>query len=256
MTRYRYLFTALIVLILVSVACYLPLQISTPSQPDVQTTVTLLAMTIQAQQGAPVPAAATESLPAVQPSSPTITLTPTPSIPMVRVSEDTNCRSGPGKDFDHKGVLLTGEQAEVVGKNESLDYWIIKNPDSSGTCWLWGRYATVEGDVSGLPEIESPPTPTPATPKAPTGLSAAPVCKTMLLPAPHLDMTHVDLTWTDKADNEDGYNIYRDGNLIDTLGPNSESYAEDPPDLSHTYQVEAFNAAGASAKKNVSVSCP
>jgi hypothetical protein len=58
------------------------------------------------------------------------------------------------------GVLQVGEQAEVVGKNTVANYWVIKNPDASGTCWLWGMYATVEGDTTNLPEITPPPTPT------------------------------------------------------------------------------------------------
>jgi hypothetical protein len=40
---------------------------------------------------------------------------------------------------------------DVVGRYSPSDYWIIKLEDGR-ECWLWGQYATVEGDVSGLPE--------------------------------------------------------------------------------------------------------
>jgi hypothetical protein len=43
---------------------------------------------------------------------------------------------------------------------------VIKNPDASGTCWLWGMYATVEGNTEYLPEMTPPPTPTPLPPTA------------------------------------------------------------------------------------------
>jgi hypothetical protein len=92
----------------------------------------------------------------------TITLTPTPEKPMVSVSVNTNCRTGPGLIFDRIGALLVGEQAEVVGIFPDGDYWIIKNPQRAGECWLWGNHATVVGQITGLPTYTSPPTPTPS----------------------------------------------------------------------------------------------
>jgi CSLREA domain-containing protein len=59
----------------------------------------------------------------------------------------------------------------------------------------------------------------------------------------------VTLNWIDMADNETGFRIYRDGQLLDTLGPDIQSYVDDPPrGVPHTYGVEAFNPAGASAR--------
>jgi len=95
-------------------------------------------------------------------ASPTITLTSTLEAPMVSVSVNTNCRTGPDKIYDNIGALLVGEQAEVVGQTTGGGYWIIKNPDRSGECWLWGFYATVTGPMEGLPFYDPPPTPTPA----------------------------------------------------------------------------------------------
>jgi hypothetical protein len=81
---------------------------------------------------------------------------------MVSVSTNTNCRTGPGTVFDIVGALVVGEQAEVVGKGEWGNYWIIKNPDGAGECWLWSNYATVTGPTDGLTVYSPPPTPTPA----------------------------------------------------------------------------------------------
>jgi len=46
----------------------------------------------------------------------------TPTIPTVTVSENTNCRTGPGKQYDQIDVLEIGQSAVVVGKNTSTNY--------------------------------------------------------------------------------------------------------------------------------------
>ncbi|MCB2202827.1 hypothetical protein KQH56_02355 [bacterium] len=97
-----------------------------------------------------------------QTATATITLTPTQGKPLVSVSVDTNCRTGPGKIYDWIGGLLVGEEAEVVGASTDGQYWIIENPDQNGNCWLWGNYANVTGETTGLPIYTPPPTPTPA----------------------------------------------------------------------------------------------
>ena len=103
------------------------------------------------------------------PPSPTFTPSPSPteSVPMVSVSLDTNCRSGPGQAYDILGVLLVGERARIVARAETGFYWIIENPDRSGTCWLWAEYATVTGNTSGLLVMTAPPSPTPTPTNTP-----------------------------------------------------------------------------------------
>lgn len=110
---------------------------------------------------------ATETATAVPTShpSPTITLTATPMPPMVTVSVDTNCRTGPGLVFPYWDAFLVGMEAEVVGVLPARSYYFIRNPgDSKGFCWLWGEYASVTGELSLAPVMTSPPTPT-ATPR-------------------------------------------------------------------------------------------
>ncbi|MCX6039205.1 MAG: hypothetical protein NTW99_15240 [Chloroflexi bacterium] len=95
--------------------------------------------------------------------TPTPTFTLTPEVPMVSVSVQTNCRSGPGPAYDILGLVNVGQNAEVVGRNASSDTWVIKLPSNPAiTCWLWGYYATVVGNTAGLPIVTPPPTPTPA----------------------------------------------------------------------------------------------
>ncbi len=82
----------------------------------------------------------------------------TPGTPMISVSYKTNCRTGPGLQYRIIGGLFVGERAEVVGVSEGGEYWVILNPMRPGECWLWGRYAMVEGDISELP-VRTPPAP-------------------------------------------------------------------------------------------------
>lgn len=104
----------------------------------------------------------TPSLSQTSTFTPTPTVTLTPEVPMVSISVQTNCRSGPGTAYDKIGVMNVGETAEVVGISVYNDYWIIKLPANPAIiCWLWGKYATVSGNTSGLPVSNPPPTPTP-----------------------------------------------------------------------------------------------
>jgi hypothetical protein len=108
------------------------------------------------------PPTATQTQPPEDTPEPTRTHTPEPETPSVQVSVDTNCRSGPGKIYDYIGALLVGETAEVVGQSLDGQYWIIKNPDQPGECWLWANYAATTGPVAALPKYTPPPTPTPS----------------------------------------------------------------------------------------------
>jgi hypothetical protein len=94
--------------------------------------------------------------------TPTVTDMPTPEIPQVYVSENTNCRSGPGKVYDWLTTVQQGQEVEAVARDPIEEYWYIRRPDQeSAFCWLWGRYATPEGDTASLPVFTPPPTPTP-----------------------------------------------------------------------------------------------
>lgn len=174
---------------------------------------------------------------------------------MLSVSADTICRSGPSKFYDYLGALLVGETAEVVGKNTDTNYWIIKNPDAAGTCWLWGRYAIVTGNIDSLQKYAIPPTPTLAPPAAPKNLTAN---KTCLFNGVTYELGG-SITWGD-VENEEGYTIYAGGGLFGDVGADTTTLQMPPvilaPGASYTISVEAYNAAGKSAKKSITVVCP
>ncbi|MCJ7694621.1 MAG: hypothetical protein MUO40_04265 [Anaerolineaceae bacterium] len=133
--------------------------VNTEDQAKTMVALTMASISEPVSQETPQEPTQTATL---QPTeTPTNTLTPTNEPARVKVSVDTNCRTGPAKIFDYVGALLVGETADVVGKSSEGDYWIIKNPDAAGNCWLWGQYATVTGSTTNLIVYTPPPTPTP-----------------------------------------------------------------------------------------------
>ncbi|HCB00751.1 MAG TPA: hypothetical protein DEP19_00060, partial [Anaerolineae bacterium] len=110
-------------LIIVLSACNLPSGETATEEVEVSD----LALTVTAQalllQNSPTP-----EFTATPQFTGTPELTATPSIPQVSVSTNTNCRTGPGVVYDLIGGLNVGQTAEVVGKNSSTGYWIIKLP--------------------------------------------------------------------------------------------------------------------------------
>lgn len=83
--------------------------------------------------------------------------TPTEIAPVVSVSINTNCRSGPNIVYDYQGALLVGERTYVIGKHPEKAWLLVKNPDKEGNCWITSQYAVVSGDISSLPVPELPP---------------------------------------------------------------------------------------------------
>lgn len=112
------------------------------------------------------------SIPEQSPSPPPGLATATisaPSIPMVSVSINTNCRTGPGISYDLRGALLVGETEEIVAVSTAPNYWYITNPDRPGEfCYLWGEYATVVGETQALPKFTPLPSPTPTNTPTPS----------------------------------------------------------------------------------------
>jgi hypothetical protein len=93
----------------------------------------------------------------------TATLVPThtPVVPIIGVTENTNCRYGPGVVYDPPvDVFEVGETAEVYGRDGGSDFYYI-----SLGCWVWSNYVfLIGGNLNAVPVMTPPPTPT-ATPE-------------------------------------------------------------------------------------------
>lgn len=284
------LWVGFIILALTLQACNLKLvEAGDPSAPNYELTMTANAAILETAQaeGALPPADAGQPN-AVEPASagneaPPPTEDPnsasvnsaTPTVSSangvtVVVSVATNCRSGPGQAYPSVYGLPVNVAGKVVGKNPSVsNYWVIEIPNSNGgTCWLWGQYATVTGDTSGLKVFAVPATPTPTASPTPTATLALPPSApsnpsaTLLTCVTNnfVQSFTATFTWTDNSNNETGFNIYVNGNFADgsakdqlagSVGPNTTTYTVSATALGKTppiIKVEAFNNVGSSTR--------
>jgi hypothetical protein len=121
-------------------------------------------LTAQASQTQPPLVATTPpSSPPPGPTSPIVTSPSVPpgSGPTISVSLDTNCRLGPSTDYDVISRLAVGQYTTIHGRLADNSWWYVADPRRAGQyCWLWGQYATVQGDIASIPLVAPPPTPT------------------------------------------------------------------------------------------------
>lgn len=88
--------------------------------------------------------------------------TPTQCSPNVTANVDANIRSGPGTVYDQIGALLTGQSADVTGKNADSSWWYISKAGlPGGTGWISGSTVTTACLPASVAVIAAPPTPTP-----------------------------------------------------------------------------------------------
>jgi hypothetical protein len=188
----RFASWSIAILFLVSLmACNLPVA-QNAGTPDVNGTVaaqvainlaiqTKVAETLAANGQAVPPAAApsvaatntVQVLPQISLTptmTPTITLTPTPEGVSLVLSNDTYCRlGGPYSSFKIIATVKTGQTVVVLSRNPENDSYYVQNPyDPNTKCWLYGKYATLSGNVQSLPVSTMQPTPTPTYTPTPT----------------------------------------------------------------------------------------
>ena len=217
---------------------------------------TIIAQTLQSgnENGGDVPITATFS-PVPQATStraPAVTITPTYSVPMLTVQESTNCRTGPGQNYEIVFTYLKGKQLEIVGNYPQENYWLVKSEESlTGECWLWGEYADVAGSFWVVSSVTPPPTATIPPPLAPA-VTWEFNCD---YNANQLD---VSFTWTDNATNEAGYRVIRNDQPIVELPANTTAYTDTylfDAGERVVYQIEAHNVTGNTRSSVISVTC-
>jgi titin len=220
-----------------------------PDETDLAATVA--AQVTQALFKTATPSPSVTPVPPTETATPSPTVTPTYAPPVLKINENTNCRSGPGENYGVLVVLKAGQTVELVGRGPQGNYWVVKIPNQTGTCWAWGEFATASGSTHTLDEMTPPPTATAAPPAAPRGLTYDFACT-------FTDVT-VNLSWTDVATDESGYRILRNGGPLVELPANATLYTDTTAassGSSFTYSVEAFNSAGKSSAISISFTCP
>lgn len=253
-------FIALILLI--TLACNVPG--TAPSLSVDDQAATAIAATLQAgnENGADVPITATASstptpttaaATSTATTGPTATITPTYSVPMLTLLEQTNCRTGPGLNYEIQFAVVKGARREIIGYYPQENYWLIKMAESrTGECWIWGEYAEVSGSYWVVPSVTPPPTATLVPPIAPSIERWDFFCNTA-----NGNMT-ITILWTDNTNNETAFIVYRNGQVLGQLPPDAESFSETiaiQAGDNIRYQVEVITPAGTALSAVVSVTC-
>jgi hypothetical protein len=98
------------------------------------------------------------------------------------------------------------------------------------------------------------PMPTPFPPNTPVWSVYTYTCE-LIVGGGNMTM---NLAWTDRSNNEDGYKIYRDKQVIATLAPNSTSYVDVAfiaAGKTLSYSVEAFNKDWQASGSTITYGC-
>jgi len=172
--------------------------------------------------------------------SPAVTITPTFSEPMLTVQEPTNCRTGPGEEYEVVFTYLAGKKLEIVGRYDPGNFWLVKSNESpSGTCWLWGQYVEVVGSYWTVASVTPPPTSTSAPPREPGIVKWEFFCSGGTLT--------FNVTWADNANNETGYRVFRNGEQAAELPADTTSYTDNfgvSGDESLEYYIQVYSPSG------------
>ncbi len=211
--------------------------------PDPQV-ATAAALTVQAAIDAPP-----NSEPLASPTAGGLKeSTPTYSKPMASVGDVTNCRTGPGVNYERVTQILPADSVEIVGFFPP-NYWIVST--SAGNCWVSGEFTTPVGSYTSLPTVTAPPTPQGGAPDNVSLQKWDISCDYVKNEA------SVTIIWSDK-ENESGYRVIRNGELVAELPENSTTFQETISLLagqSVGYNVIAFNTIGSNSSSLITLTC-
>ncbi len=171
------------------------------------------------------------------------------SEPHISVGDVTNCRSGPGTNYERITQITPGEQVKVIGSFNG-NYWVVSS--AAGVCWVSAEFATPVGSVDVVPTVTAPATP---VGNAPDGVSLQ---KWEILCNYQTDKADVILIWSDKTNDEIGYRILRNDGVVAELPANTTQYNETITLLSGqsvAYRVEVFNSIGTASSSTIPLYC-
>ncbi|HLO33805.1 MAG TPA: hypothetical protein VK249_31950 [Anaerolineales bacterium] len=241
-----------LVLLAATLACNMQFdQVPPPNEAQ-----TAAALTVQAALTTPALTSTATRAPSQTPSATglpiqTTTLTPTFSVPMLTVRESTNCRTGPGEEYEVIFTYLKGKKLEIVGRYDPGNFWLVKSNESpTGTCWLWGQYVDVTGSYWTVASVTPPPTSTIAPPRAPGIQEWHFSCSA--------DTLTFTVNWVDNATNETGYRIFRDGEQLVELPANSTTYTDTftfTADQGVEYYLQVFAPSGTANSSVMRMRC-
>jgi hypothetical protein len=247
-----------VILLLAMFACNMPFE-QLPPPNEIQTAA---ALTLQAILTPTVTSAAstaqitTTSSPRVTTTvstagSPAITITPTYSVPLAAVRESTNCRTGPGEEYQVVVTYAAGRELEIIGRYDPGNFWLVKSNESPvGTCWLWGEFVEITGSYWTVASVTPPATVTSAPPRAAVIDEWNFFCE-----GGNLNFT---VTWRDTATDETGYRLFRNGEAIVELPANTTTYTDVydiPADQNVEYYIQVYSPTGSANTSIMRMRC-
>ncbi len=114
--------------------------------------------------------------PATVTPTPTDTQIPTPSVPTFTASQAIFCRKGPSTIYAEVRTMADGQTLPILGQSispvDNVSVWYLVEIEGA-QCYVSSGFGTVEGDLSDVPTIPAPPTPTPTLTPTPTATPTA-----------------------------------------------------------------------------------
>jgi hypothetical protein len=163
--------------------------------------------------------------------------------PQLTFTTDTNCRKGPGTQYNVLSQVAAGTMLEAQGRSADNAWWYVVPGQAAQGCWVGDKTVDKQGSPEGATVMTGPTLPDP-----PEGFDAKQACDTKA-------KTHiVKLNWIGQA-GATGYRIYRDGKLVSAPGANASSYNDNAPfgGAGLLYEIESLNEDGASIRVPLSV---
>lgn len=176
---------------------------------------------------------------------------PTPTTqPILYITDNAKCRTGPGANFKVIAVLSPGAIVELVGRNTAQSAWLVAIPNGNDACWVQAQDASPGGSYENLPEV----TPQPSTQKPPN--IPGPISWPYICSYSYgvVYKVTINLSWTDPAGDANGFRIYRQDTLIADLPADTMNFTDTTEvtiGTQLTYSVEAYNDVGVSPRQKI-----
>ncbi len=193
---------------------------------------------------------------------------PASSAPTLTVREATNCRAGPGTNYDILFTYQPGTKLPIVGRYEPGDFWQVKSDKSpTGSCWMWGGSVDVTGNAQEVANTAPTVVPTGIS-KSTTPTSTGPTSATSAPTGPR-DLSIVNweytcsngtltfiVNWKSRLTDETGFRIFRNGEQIAELPADSTTFTDTlPAGQNLEYYVQVFGPSGTVNSSVMKVGC-
>lgn len=220
---------------------------------DVETSVaTSAAQTIEAALSQAVPlasqtAGAASSSSLTQPAQ-TESAVGSSSTAFASFEDVTNCRTGPGVEYERITQITPGFAVEIVGFYPPK-YWVVST--DKGLCWVAGEFVTPSGNYAAVPTVTAPPTPTGDV------LQNLSLQKWDIFCNFATNEADITIRWAD-LETEAGYRVVRNEVVIAELPANTTEFIETinlVSGQSAGYYIVAYNNKGPVNSKVITLTC-